>query len=155
MLVYLVRHAHAGQRYDGRDDRYRPLSEKGEARALALVELFTDITISRILASTATRCVQTMAPLAADRGLEVEEYDVLWEDAFANETLTFLETQLDNGAIVVCSHGNIIPEIIDLLARQDTPVIGHGCEKGSVWALIHEGSEWTEARRVKKRAERL
>lgn len=155
MLVYLVRHAHAGQRLEGHSDLYRPLSEKGEARAQALVGLFAGVPISRILASTATRCVQTVAPLAADRGLEVEEYEVLWEDAFATESLTFLEAQLSAEAIVACSHGNIIPEIVDLLARQDVPVIGHGCEKGSVWVLTHDGGAWIEARRIKKRAERL
>jgi 8-oxo-(d)GTP phosphatase len=155
MLVYLVRHAHAGQRYEGHNDLYRPLSEKGEARAQALVGLFSGVPISRVLTSTATRCRQTVAPLAADRGLEVEEFEVLWEDAFATETLRFLEAQLTAEPIVACSHGNIIPEIVDLLARQDVPVVGHGCEKGSVWVLTHEDGEWTEARRIKKRTERL
>ncbi len=155
MLVYLVRHAHAGQRSEGHNDLYRPLSDKGEARAQALVGLFSGVAISRILASTATRCVQTIAPLAADRGLEVEEFEVLWEDAFATDALRFLEEQLTDQAIVACSHGNIIPEIVDLLARQEVPVIGHGCEKGSVWVLTHQDGEWTEARRIKKRVERL
>ena len=54
-----------------------------------------------------------------------------------------------------CAPGNIIPELLDLLDRRQVPVIGHGCEKGSVWVLTHLDGRWTDARRVKKKAQAL
>lgn len=156
MQVYLIRHAQAGQREEGHSDAYRRLSDKGEARAFELIDLFDSAPIARVFSSPATRCVQTVTPLADARGLIVEENDVLWEDAYAAETLAFLEKQCaetDGSCIVACSHGNIIPELIDLLGRRDVAVTGHGCEKGSVWVLTNADGIWTEARRVKKKAD--
>ncbi len=156
MHVYLIRHAHAGQREEGIDDRSRPLSDKGIIRAEELVTLLAQRPIDRIVSSPAVRCVQTVEPLAQARGLGIGLHDVLWEDASATDTLAFLENVLPAlSGLVVCSHGNIIPELLDLLDRRQVPVIGHGCEKGSVWVLTHLDGRWTDARRVKKKAQAL
>ncbi|MEM9653465.1 MAG: phosphoglycerate mutase family protein, partial [Actinomycetota bacterium] len=97
MIIYLVRHAHAGQRsFDGRDI-FRQLSEDGHARARELVSVFEGRPAVRIMSSPATRCVQTVSPLAAAAGMEVEESQDLWEGSRIDDALTALEID-GNGA---------------------------------------------------------
>ena len=110
-MILLVRHASAGEReeWEG-DDRERPLDERGRAQAAALVELLARFPVERVLSSPAARCVETVAPLAAARGLAPESRDELAE-----------EHQGTDGAALVRS-----------LAREDVVVCGHG---GLEWAL--------------------
>jgi phosphohistidine phosphatase SixA len=151
MYVYLIRHAHAGSRVDGTRDLYRPLSDKGQLRAGELASMLAGKPITRILSSPATRCTQTVGPLAAATGIEVEEFRELWEGSGIDDVLLLME-QHTTGDLVVCSHGDIIPELIDWLGNSGTEVRGHGCEKGSVWILERVKNDWVSAHRVKKKA---
>lgn len=156
MRLHLVRHAHAGQRLPGGRDRYRPLSPQGRERADALVELFAGVTIDRLLSSPATRCQQTLGSLSRATGLEVEEFPALWEGSDTLTTMTDLECAADQGvqpghALVACSHGDIIPALIDQLGLRGVPIRGRGCELGSVWVLERSHGSWTEARYVSPR----
>ncbi len=155
MRLYLIRHAHAGQRLPGGRDRYRPLRPDGRARAEALVDLFDGLAIDRLLASPATRCQQTLGALAHARGLEIEENPDLWEGMDTRRTLTEL-TALTDEHVVACSHGDIIPALLDQLAARGVPLAGRGCELGSVWILDREAGEaWTSGRYVSPRREAL
>ena len=79
MLV--IRHASARDREEwAGDDRLRPLDPNGFAQAARLVELLDGYEIARVLSSPALRCVQTVEPLARERGLEVEVCDELAEE---------------------------------------------------------------------------
>ena len=82
MTLYLVRHAKAGSRssWDG-DDRLRPLTKMGRREAEGIADLLRDAPLERVLSSPYVRCTETVAPLAARRGLEVEEHDALAEGA--------------------------------------------------------------------------
>ncbi len=73
MALLLVRHANAGRRsaYKG-DDRLRPLSPRGRARASELVPLLAPYRPQRILSSPYVRCCETVQPLAEALGLPVE-----------------------------------------------------------------------------------
>jgi 8-oxo-dGTP diphosphatase len=145
MQVFMVRHAHAGQRnHDGRDI-YRPLSENGRQRADELIEVFAGQPVDRFLSSPATRCVQTLDPLALARGMVVEECQELWEGSSIAEALSVLEAA-DVENVVACSHGDIIPALIDTLNGQGVTVSGRGCELGSVWVLDFEHGRWQTAR---------
>ncbi len=144
MAIYFVRHAHAGSRGPGHHDRYRPLSDRGVARAVELVDLLGDAPFTQVVSSPATRCVQTVEPLATARGLAVVEDERLWEDGYAADVMGLLGDLAKDGA-VLCSHGNIIPEVIDLAARGGAKVKGRGCEKGSVWTLELKGSKIKKA----------
>ncbi len=159
MAVYLIRHAHAGSRGPGHHDIYRPLSEKGARRATALVELLADVPFASILSSPATRCVQTVEPLAAARGMEIVESEDLWEDADVTDVLELIERAAAEGSVdsnvAVSSHGNLIPIIVEVLAARGVPIKGRGCEKGSVWLLEHDGASFTSARYTSKTAEML
>jgi len=79
--VLLIRHASAGdpEEWDG-DDRLRPLDELGFGQAVGLVGLLDGYEISLVLSSPALRCVQTVEPLALERGLEVQVRDELAEE---------------------------------------------------------------------------
>ena len=83
MIVYLVRHARAGHRetWAGEDDTVRPLDERGQRQAEALVAQLAERDFSRVLSSPYLRCVQSVEPLAEARGIQVEAVDPLAEGA--------------------------------------------------------------------------
>ncbi len=154
MQLYMVRHAHAGQRsHDGRDI-YRPLSPEGHDRASELVQIFSGLAIDQVLSSPATRCSQTVGPLAADRAMEVEECQALWEGSSIDEARTALET-LDGQTIVACSHGDIIPSLIESVGGRGATISGRGCELGSIWVMEFNDGQWQSARYVSSREQAL
>jgi 8-oxo-dGTP diphosphatase len=140
MDTYLVRHAKAGSRssYDGPDDALRPLSGKGRAQADALADHLVPLGVARLVSSPFTRCGQTLAPVAARLGLPVESIDALAEGAGFADALTIIETA--DAPLVLCSHGDVIGDLITALDRRGVPVHGDGIEKASVWVVsVHDG----------------
>ena len=158
MAVYLVRHAHAGSRHADSHDRYRQLSDKGWRRAGVITELLADIQVDEVISSAATRCVQTVQGVADRHGLEVIENDDLWEDADTDDVMAVLAAAVDgkkSNTVVVCSHGNLIPVIIEQLGAAGAKIKGRGCEKGSVWVLDHDGKKFTHCTYISKTVEML
>jgi 8-oxo-dGTP pyrophosphatase MutT (NUDIX family)/phosphohistidine phosphatase SixA len=140
--VLLVRHASAGSRsdWDG-DDRSRPLDDLGRAQSEALIWLLTRFDVRDIVSADLTRCVQTVEPLAAAVGLTIREEAVLSEDGFPGHehqaVAMIRDLGSDNTAAVVCSQGDVIPDLLHRMALGDDlaledPVVS---KKGSVWAL--------------------
>ena len=144
MRLFLIRHAQTEDRQSGGRDLYRPLSEQGFARARELDALLAPTNVERVLTSPATRCVQTVEPLAITCGLDVEEQPDLWEGSSIPHVLALLENQ-QRRAVAACTHGDIIPAVVDVIARQGANVSGRGCENGSIWVLDHDGRRWTDA----------
>ena len=134
MPLLLVRHAVALRRRDwSKPDRDRPLTPKGYAQAQALVDVLSPFAVERILSSPYVRCVETVEPLAAKLGLPVETVDALAEGA--GDAAARLAPGL-TGSVVLCSHGDVVPELFDALAPDavlDEP--GFPCGKGSTWVL--------------------
>ena len=134
--LYLVRHAKAGerQRWNG-DDRKRPLSKRGWKQANRLVRVLEGYPIDRLLTSPYVRCRQTLEPLAADRQLPIEIHGALEEGVGIDGALTLIE-QLDGTRAVLCSHGDVIPALIEHFRRNgldgDGPVES---KKGSTWVV--------------------
>jgi 8-oxo-dGTP diphosphatase len=139
MTVYLVRHAVAVGRHgwDG-PDRARPLTPKGERQAAALPRLFESAEVRRIQSSPATRCVDTVTPLAATCGLEVQPTDDLAEGAGPKEAVALLrELAGKKGDSVLCAHGDLIPEILRRLTRDGMRMESElQFAKGSTWELV-------------------
>jgi 8-oxo-dGTP diphosphatase len=106
--MLLVRHAWAGHRetWDGDDDRERPLDGLGREQASALVELVEPFPIEAILTSPYLRCVATVEPLAAARGLEVECRDELTEEQQHADGPAFLRAFAGRD-VLVCGHGGL------------------------------------------------
>ncbi|HLI01561.1 MAG TPA: phosphoglycerate mutase family protein [Acidimicrobiales bacterium] len=141
MSVLLIRHAHAGARKDwGGDDHLRPLSGKGKRQAEALVELAEPFAPQRLLSSPYTRCLQTMEPLAAHLSLRVEPVKELAEGS--GLAALALVRALADEKVALCTHGDVIPEILVALADEDRLDLGHRPRqaKGSAWVLdAHAG----------------
>lgn len=142
----MVRHAHAGVRAStDRHDKYRQLSDRGRKAAEVIAGSLGDIDVKAIISSPSTRCVQTVEPLAAALKLDVIEDERLWEDASIDEAIEVLMEHRKHGA-VLCSHGNMIPEMLHWLIQDGMQTKGRGCAKGSVWTLVHKNGDFTKAR---------
>lgn len=145
MPVLLVRHAVAVARrsWPG-DDVDRPLDRRGHSQAFALVDALRSHEVADVRSSPAVRCIGTVQPLAAARRLEVVPDEDLLEGN-GDRAVALVRDLLrpaagtaaqDGPAAALCSHGDVIPEVLDALAR-DGADLGHDqrCQKGSTWVL--------------------
>lgn len=147
MPVYLVRHAHAGSRSGWRgDDHDRPLSDKGQLQVEGLQRFLADARVAEVASSRYRRCVETVEPLAAERGLSVRTVGLLAEGGGAGPVIDWLLERADDG-VIACSHGDIIPKVLRRLLA-DGLVADHGAisQKGSVWILDAEGGRFARGR---------
>ena len=138
MAVHLIRHADAGRRgsWHGPDGE-RPLVPAGQAQAEALAGELVPLRPRRILSSPLIRCIQTVQPLADALGIVVEPHPALAEGADPDATWALLEELAGDEEAVLCSHGDVIPPLLDRLVRRRLPVhgAGHDVTKGSVWTI--------------------
>jgi 8-oxo-dGTP diphosphatase len=105
--VLVIRHASAGDSAGWKgDDRLRPLDAKGFAQAARLVELLDGYEISRVLSSPALRCLQTVEPLAHQRGLEVEVHDELAEQRQGTDGAALAQS-LEGQDVALSVHGGL------------------------------------------------
>lgn len=150
MAVYLVRHAVAQSRADwgGGPDELRPLTKRGERQAAGLVDLLGNADVRRILSSPAVRCIDSVAPLAKELGLEVKETDALAEGAGARAVYDLvLDLGKRKGDSGLCTHGDIVPEILRRAARDGARLPDDlRWAKGSTWVLETDGEKITEGR---------
>lgn len=132
-----MRHADALSRHGWTgDDKLRPLTKKGFDQARGLVDLLADARIDTIVSSPAVRCTQSVEPLAEARGLTVVEDNALWE-AMPLAGIRRLADELDHA--VLCSHGDLIPDLVDQLIDEGMEAVGRDCKKGSTWVLERSG----------------
>lgn len=143
--IYLLRHVAAGNRSAWKgDDRLRPASPKGKKQAQALVEEMQDMPIARIISSPFVRCVQSVEPLAAERGLEIEIMEALAE----GEEQGPLELVQDLVGVdaLLCSHGDVIPYVIGALEGQGLQIpMRHDYRKSSLFILERAGAFFSGA----------
>jgi phosphohistidine phosphatase SixA len=131
--TWLIRHAKAGSRERWTaPDRERPLSEAGRIQAAALVARIGP-GVRRIKSSPYKRCIETVQPLAEALGLRVEEEIRLAEGAGPEWTLAELATA---GGSVLCTHGDVMAEVVTHLADLKVPLQG-GMQwaKAGTWAF--------------------
>jgi 8-oxo-dGTP diphosphatase len=136
MTLYLVRHAKAGDRsrWPG-DDTLRPLSKSGRAQADALATRLAPLGIARVVSSPALRCRETLDPLASTLGLDVEIEPCIAEGAETAPALALVESAAATAPVAVCSHGDVIGELLGHWSRHGVPLEGIGLQKGSVWVV--------------------
>ena len=149
MLVLLVRHGHAGakRQWHG-DDSFRPLDPLGLAQAAALVPLLTPFLPARILSSPFLRCVQTVTPLGDALSVPIERSPALVPEAGGATLLARDVSIAAPGAIVLCTHGEVIHDMQAEIATDGLADFGPASprEKGSVWVLDRTGGRFTGAR---------
>lgn len=147
-FVHLIRHANAGDRSDwkGPDDQ-RPLTKKGWRQAEALAEALADTGVGRIFSSPYMRCRQTVEPLSALLGIEIEQVEVLSEGAGARP-VELMESLIGNN-LVMCSHGDVIPATLDRLGQGGAAIHSRSgtfeCKKASMWTATVDAGSFTEA----------
>ena len=136
MPLYLVRHAKAGSRsdFDG-DDIDRPLTNSGRRQADELCRRLSAVSPSVVVSSPYRRCIETVERLAE-----------LGSDHAKPDTSLFdLLYSLPDHA-VVCSHGDVIPALIEALGASGMRVQGAPeWGKGSVWVLERHESRFVTA----------
>lgn len=145
--LYVVRHADAGQRSEWKGpDATRPLSGRGERQADGLRDLLADAGATRLLASPFRRCVQTLEPLAEHLGLGVEADERLAEGTGALGALD-LAAELADHPAVLCSHGDVIPDLLDALLRDGIKLRDElRWQKASTWVLTRDGDRFSKGR---------
>jgi broad specificity phosphatase PhoE len=145
--LYLVRHARAGDPRSWRlPDDQRPLTAGGTAQAAWVADTLAARGVDVIRSSPSVRCVDTVRPLAERVGLAVTADPTLAEDADDDEVLATLAGVTGRTA-VLCTHGNIVPVVLDHLRRTGT-AFGrppHHWKKGSIWELRTDGGRVVEA----------
>lgn len=145
----VVRHAHAVPRGDWEgDDQRRGLSRRGHRQALGLAALLAELKPARILSSPYARCLCTVRPLADALGLEVEA-DGRLAEAAGPRAYGLLESVAGED-VVLCSHGDVIPELLAEVAERHGVDLGAHpkVEKGSVWVLERDGDRFVSAEYV-------
>jgi 8-oxo-dGTP diphosphatase len=154
--VYLVRHAHAVSRelWKG-SDKHRPLTDRGAKQAQALASRFGVLadrtgpkrapTAGRgieprpglLVSSGAERCLATLRPLAAGCELPIVLAGYLSEGSDPDEVLLQLKELASSAPVaVLCSHGDVIIGVVDILKAAGTPFSGQvDVKKGSIVVL--------------------
>jgi phosphohistidine phosphatase SixA len=143
-VVYLVRHAHAGNKkhWEGPDEA-RPLSAQGHREALGVLVQLGARPVGRVLSSPAERCRQTVEPLAGRLGRAIEPSQALGVDGTGSGVLELLTSPALDRA-VLCTHGEVIGKVFDELQAagidlSDPPRWPKGC----TWILrLDAGNGW-------------
>jgi broad specificity phosphatase PhoE len=145
VTVYLLRHARAGRRSAWKgDDERRPLSKVGRRQGNGLVDVLADADVELIVSSPFVRCVQSVEPLAKARGLEVDVADELREGAPLENALRLFE-KVAGHPTVLCTHGDIVEQLLTHFKANGVKVGKLRMEKGSVWAFETRNGRVTKA----------
>ncbi|CAN5205733.1 hypothetical protein BH23ACT9_BH23ACT9_01180 [soil metagenome] len=161
--IELVRHAkaHSRDRWWGRPDRERPLTESGmdQARELAQILQSGEQPVTRLFSSPWLRCTQTLDPLADALALPITDIDALGEvislpvhdggDAWVTSAwlggraASFIDRVVEEHAgqrLVACSHGDVVPAVMALLVGRDgLDATDVRCRKGGRFTLEFDG----------------
>ena len=145
-VIYFVRHAKAGERrvWEG-DDEARPLSKLGWKQSEAIAKRLASKGATSLYSSPYVRCVQTLEPLAERLRVDIELDRRLGEGEPFEPVLDLLR-EVAIGA-VLCSHGDIIPDVIQALARRGMEVETRpDWRKATIWVLKRKGDRITKGK---------
>ena len=137
-VICLVRHAEAGERAAWtRADPERPLTAAGRRQSEALVRSLSAIPLKQLISSPFVRCVQTLEPLSAARGLPLQRRDELAEGEPIEHVEKIALEAATIGSAAVCVHGDGIRAVLQGLIDRDVELDGdrHDHAKGSTWIL--------------------
>lgn len=152
MRLVVVRHGTARSKHtwNGRDQD-RPLTSSGIRQATLVSARLARLRPERLVSSPTLRCVETMTPLASSRHLPIERVKALGTDGGprADHLLRrLLFDEADSSTIVVCTHREVIEEVLPGLASQFGVRLGHRLPgaKGCCWTLVARDGRLTEVR---------
>lgn len=110
--IFLVSEADAGDRdsWPG-PDRLRPITRDGWRQARAVAARLREQRVTRVVASPWLRCRQTLMPLAAELGIDVDEHRALSEAEPVERILTLLAEMPET--TVVCTHTDLVRQLLE------------------------------------------
>ena len=144
--LYLIRHTTAGERsrWKGRDED-RSLTKKGWREADAIAGYLAGAGIERTVSSPFERCVQSVKPLAKLIKAPVEISPLLGEEPDIDAAYALVDGLVGTNA-VVCSHGDVIPALINRMMWAGLTLDSRFyCSKGSIWVVGVEEGKFTNA----------
>ena len=119
-----LRHAKAAFDSPSGTDADRRLTARGQAQARAIVPALAAWGPTRIVSSTAARCLATVAPLAKATGIEVKKAPQLSQDGWELQqhepdgVREVVDRRIGKGhTTVLCSHAPVLPEILEQIAE--------------------------------------
>lgn len=119
-----LRHAKAAFDSPSGTDADRRLTPRGQAQARAVVPVLSAWGPTRIVSSTAARCLATVAPLAKSTGIEVKKAPQLSQDGWELQhhepagVREVVDRRVAKGrTTVLCSHAPVLPEILEQIAE--------------------------------------
>jgi 8-oxo-dGTP diphosphatase len=119
--IIVLRHAKALGRdeWTGKDAA-RPLAPRGKKQAYAIVGPLLAFGAQKIISSPAMRCVKTVEPLATSLGRKIVKTPLIsqdaWEDGKSDARAIIGERVRSRKPAVLCSHGPVLPDIMNELA---------------------------------------
>jgi 8-oxo-(d)GTP phosphatase len=148
--LILLRHAKAMDRKDwSRRDASRPINARGRRQSRLLIPMLGAYGVTRLVSSSATRCVVTLLPYAHQRELTIETYGVLSEEEGQKNPKSVTQllrevraaTLEANEPTAVCVHRPVLPQILEALDIAPTTlatgefVVAHLTADGTVHAV--------------------
>jgi 8-oxo-dGTP diphosphatase len=122
--LIVLRHAKAAFDSPSGTDADRRLTPRGQAQARAIVPALAAWGPTRIVSSTAARCLATVAPLAKAMGIEVKNAPQLSQDGWEMQhhepvgVREIVDRRVVKGrTTVLCSHAPVLPEILEQIAE--------------------------------------
>ncbi len=126
--MIVLRHGKAVPRgsWDG-PDWTRPLQHRGIEQSRNIAPAIAAWSPTGLISSTAVRCLETIAPVATLTGLPVTRSAGISQDAYEDGTdrvRKIVNNRLGKRqAVLLCSHGPVIPEIIhEVAGATNTPL---------------------------------
>lgn len=136
-VVYLLRHAEAGQPPYGESSPDPSLVTRGSQRAEQLVHLLADAGVTRIFSTEYRRTQETVKPLSQQLGLEVEPYDPRALEEFARRLRSM------RGRVVVSGHSNTTPALVRFLGGDPAEPIDEKSEFDRLYVVLLRPAEPT------------
>jgi len=148
--IHLIRHAKAKNRLTWEEpDHLRPLTKRGRREALAIAARLGEEPVARLVSSPFVRCLQTLEPLALALELPIETTEELAEGAGGEAAVELLLGLAAKGSMACCTHGDVVFEIVDLVARSGVSIDGPAAAPvASSWVLDVEDGRFVRARFV-------
>ena len=150
--VHLIRHAKAKNRLAWEQpDHLRPLTKRGRREADAIARRLAQEPVARLVSSPFVRCVQTLEPLAVELDLPIETTDLLTEGAGGESAAELVLTLATTGSIAVCTHGDVVYELSELVAESGVTLDGpRAVPVASTWVLTVDEGRFVGARFVEQ-----
>lgn len=119
--LVVLRHGKAmpPEQWDG-PDHTRPLLHRGIEQSMSVAPGIAAYGPEKLVSSTAARCLSTIAPTASVTGLDIKVSTTLSQDAYESDgaavRAAVAKRLAKRQSVVMCSHGPVIPQIIEAAA---------------------------------------